>query len=134
MIYLQSGKFFIVLKFSYQIFITKTYVKELDSFYTTFFAILKNKEQETYKILFEKLKKNANICNNNTIIEPKNLHCDFEKGISKAAKTIFPNTNIKYCIWHYKKSLEIKKNKLCYNEVKNNNNIFIIKLFQIYHL
>jgi len=53
------------------------------------------------------------------------LHCDFERDISKAAKTIFPNTNIKYCIWHYKKSLEIKKNKLCYNEVKNNNNIFI---------
>ncbi|KAG4107239.1 hypothetical protein H8356DRAFT_1387266 [Neocallimastix lanati (nom. inval.)] len=77
-------------------------------------------------MLFEKLKKNANTCNNNNIrIEPKNLHCDFERAISKAAKTIFPNTNIKYCIWHYKKSLEIKKNKLCYNEVKNNNNIFI---------
>ena len=45
------------------------------------------------------------------------MHCDFEMGISKAAKTIFPNTNIKYCIWHYK--------KLCYNEVKNDNNIFI---------
>ena len=53
------------------------------------------------------------------------MHYDFERGISKAAKTIFPNTNIKYCIWHYKKSLEIKKNKLCYNEVKNYNNIFI---------
>ena len=48
-----------------------------------------------------------------------------KKNLSKAAKTIIPNTNIKYCIWHYKKSLEIKKNKLCYNEVKNNNNIFI---------
>jgi len=43
----------------------------------------------------------------------------------QTAKTIFPNINIKYCIWHYKKSLEIKKNKLCYNEVKNDNNIFI---------
>ncbi|KAG4103006.1 hypothetical protein H8356DRAFT_1420809 [Neocallimastix lanati (nom. inval.)] len=51
--------------FSYQIFITKTYAKELDSFYTISYAILKNKEQE-------------------------------------AAKAIFPNTNIKYCIWHYK--------------------------------
>ncbi|KAG4090067.1 hypothetical protein H8356DRAFT_1364218 [Neocallimastix lanati (nom. inval.)] len=38
------------------------------------------------------------VCNNNIIIEPKNLHCDFEKDISKAAKTIFPNANIKYCI------------------------------------
>ena len=27
-------------------------------------------------------------------IEPKNLHCDFEKDISKAVKTIFPNINI----------------------------------------
>ncbi|KAG4095568.1 hypothetical protein H8356DRAFT_1426886 [Neocallimastix lanati (nom. inval.)] len=98
-----DGTFFIAPKFSYQVFITRTYAKELDSFYTTSFAILKNKEQETYKMLFEKLKKNANT----------------------SAKTIFPNTNIKYCIWHYKKSLEIKKNKLCYNEVKNNNNIFI---------
>jgi len=45
----------------------------------------------------------------------------------KQQKTIFPNTNIKYCICHYKKSLEIKKkkNKLCYNEVKYYNNIFI---------
>ncbi|KAG4096698.1 hypothetical protein H8356DRAFT_1348078 [Neocallimastix lanati (nom. inval.)] len=53
---------------NYQIFITRTYAKELDSFYTTSFAILKNKEQETYKILFKKLKKNANTCNNNIII------------------------------------------------------------------
>ena len=57
------------------------------------------------------------------------MHCDFERGISKAAKAVFPNTNIKYCIWHYKKSLENKKNKnknkLCYNEVKNDNSIFI---------
>ncbi|KAL6628786.1 hypothetical protein U3516DRAFT_793425 [Neocallimastix sp. 'constans'] len=60
------------------VFITRTYAKELDSFYTTSFEILKNKEQETYKMLFEKLKKNANTCNNNIIIEPKNLHCDFE--------------------------------------------------------
>ncbi|KAG4107960.1 hypothetical protein H8356DRAFT_1416326 [Neocallimastix lanati (nom. inval.)] len=94
-----DGTFFIAPRFSYQIFIIRTYAKELNSFYTTSFAILKNKEQETYKILFEKLKKNANTYNNNIIIEPKNLHCDFER--------------------------EIKKNKLCYNERKNDNNIFI---------
>ncbi|KAL6608938.1 hypothetical protein U3516DRAFT_755119 [Neocallimastix sp. 'constans'] len=39
-----DGTFFIAPKFSYQIFITRSYTKELDSFYTTFFAILKNKE------------------------------------------------------------------------------------------
>ncbi|KAG4093460.1 hypothetical protein H8356DRAFT_1354352 [Neocallimastix lanati (nom. inval.)] len=73
--------FFIAPTYSYQIFITRTYAKELDSFYTTSFAILKNKEQEKYKILFEKLKKKkVNTCNNNIIIKPrKNLHCDFER-------------------------------------------------------
>ncbi|KAG4092809.1 hypothetical protein H8356DRAFT_1429206 [Neocallimastix lanati (nom. inval.)] len=34
----------------------------IDSFYTTSFAILQNKEQETYKI-FKKLKKNVNTSN-----------------------------------------------------------------------
>ena len=52
MIYLLIVHFFITAKFSYQIFITRTYAKELDSFYTTSYAILKNKERETYKILF----------------------------------------------------------------------------------
>ncbi|KAG4095147.1 hypothetical protein H8356DRAFT_1341066 [Neocallimastix lanati (nom. inval.)] len=50
-----DGTFFIAPKF------------KLDSFYTTSFAILQNKEQEIYKI-FKKLKKNANTCNNNIII------------------------------------------------------------------
>ena len=35
-----DGTFFIASKFSYQIFITRTYAKKLDSFYTTSFAIL----------------------------------------------------------------------------------------------
>ena len=51
-----DGTFYIAPKFSYQLFITRTYAKELDSFYTTSFAILQNKEQEIYKI-FKKLKK-----------------------------------------------------------------------------
>ena len=50
-----DGTFFIAPKFSYQIFLTRTYAKELVSFYTTSFAILQNKKQETYKI-FKKLK------------------------------------------------------------------------------
>ena len=47
------------------------------------------------------------------------MHCDFENGISIAAIKIFPNITIKYCLWHYKRSLEVQKNKLCYNEVEN---------------
>ncbi|KAG4088895.1 hypothetical protein H8356DRAFT_1321829 [Neocallimastix lanati (nom. inval.)] len=70
-----DGTFFIAPKFSYQIFITRTYAKELDSFYTTSFAILQNKEQEIYKIIKKLKKKNANTSNEiSVLIEPyKNI-------------------------------------------------------------
>ncbi|KAG4084343.1 hypothetical protein H8356DRAFT_1436278 [Neocallimastix lanati (nom. inval.)] len=54
------------------------------------YIIYINKEQATYELLFEELKKNASKYNNNIIVTPKILHCDFEK--------------------------EVQKNKLCYNE------------------
>ncbi|ORY31105.1 hypothetical protein LY90DRAFT_512538 [Neocallimastix californiae] len=50
-----DGTFYIAPKFSQQVFITRTYVKELNSFYTTSYAILRNKKQKTFKILFNKL-------------------------------------------------------------------------------
>ena len=70
--------------------------------------------------------KNAIKYNKNTIITPKNFHSNFEKGISNAEEKILPNINIKYCIWHYKRALEFKKNELYYNEVKYNNNIYLL--------
>ena len=120
-----DGTFYIAPIFSYQVFITRAYVPEINSFYTTSLSILRNKEQVTYELLFEELKKNACKYNNNIIITPKILHCDFEKGISNAAIKIFPNISIKYCIWHYKRSLEVQKNKLCHNEVEYNYNIYL---------
>ena len=54
------------------------------------------------------------------------MHCDFEKSISNASITIFHNITIKYCVWHYKRSLEVQKNKLCYNEVENNHKIYLL--------
>ncbi|KAG4093435.1 hypothetical protein H8356DRAFT_1428721 [Neocallimastix lanati (nom. inval.)] len=70
-----DGTFYAAPKFSYQLFITRTYVGEFNMLYS----------------------------------------------ISNAAKKVFPNINIKYCVWHYKRSLEKQKNILCYHEVKNNN-------------
>ena len=89
--------FYIAPKVSYQVFITRTYVKKLNSFYTISFSILKNKEQATYEVLLEKIKNNASKYNNNSEITSKIFHCDFEKGISNAAEKVFPNINIKYC-------------------------------------
>ncbi|KAG4107141.1 hypothetical protein H8356DRAFT_1417395 [Neocallimastix lanati (nom. inval.)] len=114
-----DGTFYAAPKFSYQLFITRTYVGEFNMFNTTSISILKNKKQSTYETLFKEIKKNAN--KSNTLITTINFHCDFEQGISNAAKKVFPNINIKYCVWHYKRSLEKQKNILCYHEVKNNN-------------
>ncbi|ORX80794.1 hypothetical protein BCR32DRAFT_280238 [Anaeromyces robustus] len=76
----------------------------------------------TYEALFEEIKKNANKFRSNTLITPINLYCDFEQGISNVAKKVFPEINIKYCVWHYKRSLEKQKNILCYNEKKKTYN------------
>ena len=45
------------VKFSYQIFLTRTYAKELDSFYTTSFAILKKKNKKHIKCYLKNWKK-----------------------------------------------------------------------------
>ncbi|KAG4101048.1 hypothetical protein H8356DRAFT_1034900 [Neocallimastix lanati (nom. inval.)] len=120
-----DGTFYAAPKFSYQLFITKTYVGEFNMFYTTSISILKNKKQSTYETLFKEIKKNANKFRSNTLITTINFHCDFEQGISNAAKKVFPNINIKYCVWYYKRSLEKQKNISCYHEVKNNNDVYI---------
>ena len=128
-----DGTFYIAPIFSYQVFIIRVYAPEINSFYTTSLSILNNKEQATYKLLFEELKKNASKYNNNIIVTPKILHCNFEKGISNAAIKIFPNITIKYCVWHYKRSLEVQKKNYVIMKLK----IIIkficyIKLLQIF--
>jgi len=55
---------FIATIVSYQVFITWTYITELNCFYTTSFSILKNKKQTTYEI-FEDVKKRILV---NTIV------------------------------------------------------------------
>ncbi|ORX78183.1 hypothetical protein BCR32DRAFT_282500 [Anaeromyces robustus] len=55
----------------------------------------------------------------------------FADAISNSSRKIIPNLNIKYCVWHYKKSLEKQKNKLCFNEVDNNNDQFF-GIFRIF--
>ena len=85
--------------------------------------------------MFIELKKNICKNNNNLNVTPQNFHCDFEKAIYNAILKIFPASNIKYCIWHYKRALEIQNNKICYNEVDEDNKVLlIIKLYQIFLL
>ena len=49
----EDGTFTIGNKFSYQVFITRTYVKDLNIFILLLFRYLKNKEQPNYEMEFE---------------------------------------------------------------------------------
>ncbi|KAL6608537.1 hypothetical protein U3516DRAFT_783375 [Neocallimastix sp. 'constans'] len=98
-----DGTFLIAPTNSYQVFITRTYVTELNCFYTTSMSILKNKEQTTYEILINEIKKKIQLNIIQILISQK-----------------------KFFIVILKKEylmqlLMTKKNKLCYKEVKDHN-------------
>jgi len=117
-----DGTFYITPKFSYQVFITRTYIKDLNGFYTTYEILFKEIKKK------KKKKKKANKYNSNTIITPINFNLISKMVYLMKQEEIFLNINIIYYILLYKRALEFKKNKFVYNEVKYNNiNIFIKK-------
>ena len=50
--------------------------------------------------------------------EPKTIHCDFEQAIIGAIKQVYPNNEIKLCLWHFYRNIEINRNKI-YGEKEN---------------
>ncbi len=50
-----DGTFYVAPKLSYQVFIIRNYIKDINSYYSTLFAIHKNKTQNTYKSMFREL-------------------------------------------------------------------------------
>jgi hypothetical protein len=88
---------------------------------------MNNKKESNYTIIFKKIHENIkNYLDIGEIYEIKELHTDFEIAIGNACKEIYPNVNIKHCIWHMLRALEINKNKKCLKEIKDNDNIFIL--------
>jgi len=56
-----DGTFYIATIFGYQVFIIRVYAPEKKKFFfATSLFILNNKEQVTYELLFEELKKECN--------------------------------------------------------------------------
>ena len=47
-----------------------------------------------------------------------------KKKIILGKKKIFPNIKIKFCVWHFKRALENKRNKLCNEEMDANKNLY----------
>ena len=95
----------------YQLLITRIYSKELNSFFTTSYSLMKNKLQKTYENIFNNLKKNIENYSNNKQYKPNEFHCDLEISISNAISAIFPHIKIRYCLWHMGRALEANKKK-----------------------
>ena len=107
--------------------ITRVYSKELNKFFTTSFSLLlTNKEQNTYYQVFNTIKNHIFSLNKNKKYCPSEFPADFEIAMSNAFKSVFPDSKIKYCLWHFERNLEINKNKICYKEVNENKDIFIL--------
>jgi len=69
------------------VFITKTYIKNLNRIYIIFFSVLKNEEQ----LLIRNKKKNSEKYSNDTIITPKSFSLGFpKKAYQMQKKKYFP--------------------------------------------
>ena len=106
--------------------ITRVFSKDLNKFFTTSFSLLSDKKQNTYYDIFSAIKNHILSYDTKNNYSPKEFHCDFEISLSNAFKSVFPATNIKYCLWHFDRNLEINKNKICYKDVNENKDIFIL--------
>ena len=104
-----DATFFAAPSIAYQLLITRIYAKDFNRYFTTSFTLMKNKQEHTYENVFKDLKKNIISYSNNGIYNPKELHCDFELAISNAFKKVFPAANIKFCLWHFGRALEVNK-------------------------
>lgn len=61
---------------------------------------------------------------------PKVIHCDFELALIGAIRQIYPNTEIKLCLWHFFRNIEINRKKI-YGDLSNENNISLNLLKRI---
>jgi len=70
-----DGTFYNATIFGYQVFIIRVYAPEKKKkvYFTISLFVLNNKEQITYELLFEELKKSSIKYNNNIIVTPKNF-------------------------------------------------------------
>jgi len=101
-------QFIISPSLCYQLRITRIFSKDLRINFTTSFCLMKNKEQKNYENIFKELNNNILKYSGNDEYNPKEFHCDFEIEIPNDFLKIFPNSKIKFCLWHMGRALENK--------------------------
>ena len=95
-------------------------------YYTTSFTIMKGKSKSDYELVFRHLNENINkYIDFDEEYYINELHIDFEIQIGEAFRKIYPNVQIKYCIWYMKRSLINKMNSLCKNDIEDDDNVLI---------
>ena len=111
-----DGTFYSSPKSAYQILSVRIHDIKTNNFYTVANAILVDKEMSTYiEVLMNLNEIIYNNRENKRIIEvfnPRTIHCDFELGIIGALKQVWPNSEIKLCLWNMFRNIELKRKKL----------------------
>ena len=93
-----------------------------NNFLPRVFSLLPNKIEETYKRLFEALLQlRPNIC-------PSNCLMDFKKRIHNAFLTVFPNSSICGCLFHFGQSCWWKIREIGRKTQYNNDSVFALKI------
>lgn len=99
-----DGTFFSVPKAVYQVVTIRNHDLINDIFYTVAYSLLINKSMESYVEFLDQIKNYVYANRENKRIleynDPINIHCDFEMAIIRAVKQVYPNTEIKLCLWH----------------------------------
>lgn len=96
-----------------QVLIIRTYIEKYNEFLTLFFAYMTDKTQNLYEKVLLDIKNyiNANSISNHSF-NIINMHCDMENALINGILKIFPNCNIKICMFHM---LQAIRRYLCYN-------------------
>ena len=119
-----DGTFYIAPKSAYQIVTIRIHHIIEDRFFTVAYGILVNKELTTYVEFLENIKSYIyeNRENQHSYEErlPKTIHNDFELALVGAIKQSFPNAEIKLCLWHFFRNIEINRRKI-YGSIDNQN-------------
>jgi hypothetical protein len=117
-----DGTFYTAPKCAYQIITLRIHNILEDCFYTVGYGILTKKDTSSYIEFLDTIKNyiydNRENRNNLEVWTPKTFHCDFELSIIIAIKQIFPNTEIKLCLWHMFRNIENKR-KSIYGNINN---------------
>ena len=86
----------------------KNIFKRFTYIFYYFILLNENKEQKNYENIFKELNNNILKYSGNDEYNPKEFHCHFEIAIPNVFLKIFPNTKIKFCLWHMDRALENK--------------------------